>query len=272
MQDVSQERYICIFPQITDIENPTAVKGMHYNPTLYRWEGNENALAPFDIPLPPSRAGGRQSSPPRPGGTRAVPPSTGNSKSDTYQRPALITNITTSTPSIQVVGGMVFDPQRMCWLKLKNQPHHNHQSQQKSPSLPREDVHDDVDNDSDDPFAGLDDLDDNSATTVSKTTQGVTTPRQDRQQQQQQQQSKTSAESSPPSEKETRDEWLVGEEFDVGPEFIRRQREEEHRWRKKVEIWTGNMRRGVVEGEDDQVWRWDIRGISLSGGNGGSRF
>lgn len=252
--------------QITDMVHRTAVKGMHYNPTLFRWEGNENALAPFDIPLPAPTAGGRYPSPPRAGGgNRAGPPLTANAKTDTFQRPALITNITTATPSVQVVGGMVFDPQRMCWLKLKHQQH----SQQNSPSLPRDDINDDIGNDSDDPFEGLDDLDD-SVITTSKPTQGTSSTQQDIQIQPQ---SKARPGSSPPSEKETRDEWLVGEEFDVGPEFIRRQREEEVRWRKKVESWTGSMRRGLggeIDGEDDQSWRWDIRDVIVSsGGNGG---
>ncbi|KAI9784080.1 MAG: hypothetical protein M1816_001052 [Peltula sp. TS41687] len=270
--------------------NAKSVKGMHYNPTLYRWEGNENALAPFDIPLPAPTAGGRHPSPSRGvAGNRVLPPSTTNSKTDTFQRPALITNITTSTPSIQVVGGMVFDPQRMCWLKLKHQQQH----QQKSPSIPRDDIqHEDIGNDSDDPFDGLDDLDDTGVLTTSKPTPGGTssTPQQDsqrrqqhqQQQQGQQQQSETSPESSPPSERRTRDEWVV-EEFDVGPEFIRRQREEEIRWRKKVESWTSNMRRGGLAGkfegceegaddDDEQLWRWEIRDVIISGsaaGNGG---
>lgn len=53
-----------------------------------------------------------------------------------------------------------------------------------------------------------------------------------------------------------KDEWLVGEEFDVGPEFVKRQREEEERWRRKCEKWVGaSLDRG---GED---WRWSIRDV-----------
>ena len=52
-----------------------------------------------------------------------------------------------------------------------------------------------------------------------------------------------------------KDDWLVGEEFDVGPEFVRRQREEEDRWRKKCEKWVG---RGL---RDREVWRWTIRDL-----------
>jgi hypothetical protein len=55
------------------------------------------------------------------------------------------------------------------------------------------------------------------------------------------------------------DEWLVGEEFDLGPEFIRRQRDEEHMWRRRCEAWfpaDGDCRRS------DDSWRWAIRDIA----------
>ena len=50
-----------------------------------------------------------------------------------------------------------------------------------------------------------------------------------------------------------RDDWLVGEEFDVGPEFIRRQHEEESRWRRKCGPWSnvGNPNRTDL--------RWALR-------------
>lgn len=50
-------------------------------------------------------------------------------------------------------------------------------------------------------------------------------------------------------------EWLVGEEFDVGPEFIRRQKEEEERWRKKCDRWINTT------GRDSDAWRWALRDI-----------
>ena len=53
-----------------------------------------------------------------------------------------------------------------------------------------------------------------------------------------------------------KDDWLVGEEFDVGPEFVKRQREEEERWRRKCEKWVGaTLERGGEE------WRWSIRDV-----------
>src|SRR5438045_2719071 len=68
---------------------------MTYNPRTHRWDGNEDVLrdfesiAPHDVFTPP--------------------------------RPALISNITSgSMRGVQVVGGMIFDPQRMCWLNNAN--------------------------------------------------------------------------------------------------------------------------------------------------------
>ena len=68
---------------------------MTYNPRTHRWDGNEDVLrdfesiAPRDVFTPP--------------------------------RPALISNITSgSMRGVQVVGGMIFDPQRMCWLNNAN--------------------------------------------------------------------------------------------------------------------------------------------------------
>jgi hypothetical protein len=180
--------------------NITAVKGMHYNPSLYRWEGNENALAPFDVPSTPIS--------PKPA-------------------PALITNVG-AMQGVQVVGGMVFDPQRMCWLKMAStQP-------SKGGVAVAPDEEEDV-------FAGLDDLADRpqpkatepKARNVSSDVEGVTGEKGD-----------------------SSDEWLVGEEFDVGPEFVRRQRAEEDKWRRKVEKWVGRDREELGDG-----WRWAIRDV-----------
>jgi hypothetical protein len=64
---------------------------MTYNPRTHRWDGNEEILRDFDAISP-----------------RDV---------FTPPRPALISNITSgSIRGVQVVGGMIFDPQRMCWL------------------------------------------------------------------------------------------------------------------------------------------------------------
>ncbi|KAF9877728.1 cytokinesis regulator [Colletotrichum karsti] len=191
-------------------KTPQHLQGMFYNPDTYRWEGNENVLNAFD---PPSA-----SSP----STASLPPHMMRDKeTSTTPRPALITNIS-HTKGVQVVGGMVFDPQNMCWLKLGPQTN------------PKSEISDPMDgfnalDDDEDVFKDIPDLEENNQGD-SKDTGRVS---------------------------EVKDEWLVGEEFDVGPEFIRRQREEEDRWRKKCEKWLG------VGDRDRDAWRWAIRDILL---------
>ncbi|KAI6779834.1 putative cytokinesis regulator protein [Emericellopsis cladophorae] len=180
------------------------VNGMFYNPETFRWEGNENALNIFEAPC---------STPT----TATTPAPMNQEKATTTPRPALITNIS-ATKGVQVVNGMVFDPQSMSWLKIGN------------PQAARSDTSDTFDKfdafgDEDDVFKDIPDLDDN--TNDAKSGQGRVS--------------------------DVNDEWLVGEEFDVGPEFIRRQREEEERWRKKCDKWVG---RGM---RDREAWRWTIR-------------
>lgn len=175
-----------------------AVKGMRYNPTLYKWEGNENATIGFDGPA----------------ASTPVKPS-----------PALISNVG-GTSGTQIVGRMVFDPHRMCWLKLSS-PF----SKNKAAS------------DEEDVFAGLDDLVDRprkaTITPAAKSSIHDTdsyTPNTD----------DKSGESS--------DDWPITEEFDVGPEFIKRQRNEEEKWRRKVNKWVSDDRNKLGD-----EWRFAIR-------------
>ncbi|KIH94965.1 cytokinesis regulator protein [Sporothrix brasiliensis 5110] len=177
------------------------VNGMFYNPVTMRWEGNENALSEFDPPA---------SSP----STASIPPYLLREKENATPRPALITPIG-ATKGVQVVGGMVFDPQNMCWLKLGPQ---NNTQKEGDDSL---DGFNGIDSD-EDVFKDIPDLDD-----VADTTEAGTGRVSD-----------------------VKDDWLVGEEFDVGPEFIRRQREEEQRWRKKCERWM------AFEDRNQSSWRW----------------
>ncbi|OLN92123.1 Protein byr4 [Colletotrichum chlorophyti] len=187
-------------------KTPQHLQGMFYNPDTYRWEGNENVLNAFDPPaLSPS--------------TASVPQHVRDKETST-PRPALITNIS-HTKGVQVVGGMVFDPQNMCWLKLGPQTN------------PKSEISDPMDSfnaldDDEDVFKDIPDLDDNQGDSK-----------------------------QPGRVSEVKDDWLVGEEFDVGPEFVRRQREEEDRWRKKCDKWLGNGDR------DRDAWRWAIRDILL---------
>jgi len=192
-----------------DLSSSPAVKGMKYNPALYKWEGNENAIVGFDAPPSPKS--------PKPA-------------------PALITNVGTMQ-GVQVVGGMIFDPQRMCWLKVAPSQH----SKNGVALAP----------DEEDVFAGLDDLEDQP----SKATMGVKAKRP---------LSDTGGADSATNmdEKsggESSDEWPITEEFDVGPEFIKRQHAEEEKWKRKVSSWVRGDRKTLGDG-----WRWAIRDLVTS--------
>ncbi|KAJ1344992.1 hypothetical protein BSLG_000507 [Batrachochytrium salamandrivorans] len=80
-----------------EIKKPTLIKSvpssdtmkvgdMVYNPVLQVWEGNESILCDFEKALV------------------------------TPQRPALIQNIASAGLKLESVGGMVFDPNKMCWI------------------------------------------------------------------------------------------------------------------------------------------------------------
>lgn len=210
---------------------------MFYNPETQEWEGNENATAGFDLPTP------------------VAPPSPRSPK----PAPALITNVGSST-GFQVVGGMVFDPHRMCWLKMAP-------SQQQNP--PSSSLRGGVStlqlDEEEDVFAGLEDLKEEDESRFSNPGgSGAPNSR------------KTSG--TDPKEQDTdaggggesSDEWVVNEEFDVGPEFVKRQRHEEERWRRKVEKWLRHPTAldargmGVVTAieRSREAWRWTIRDIA----------
>lgn len=136
-------------------------KSMAYNPDTFRWEGNEDEdMSRFDAMI-------------------STPP-----------RPALITNVNNSKKGIQVVNGMVFDPQQMRWFKLKA--------------------------DEDDNIDPFDDLDDFDIPDVDSTTK---TPSRD-------------VTATLPS-----GQFSVGEEFDVGPLFIKKQRSSESSWKHTSSMW-----------------------------------
>lgn len=173
---------------------------MRYNPATFRWEGNETSIHGFDFASPKS---------PKPA-------------------PALITNVG-AMQNVRVVGGMVFDPQCMCWRKL-------------APLQPggKDEV---AVQDEDDVFAGLDDLEEKARGStlswrISDTFNDPLPSGDDR------------------SGEESSEEWPMTEEFDVGPEFVRRQRTEEEKWRRKVDKWTSFDRAKFGNG-----WRWTIRDL-----------
>jgi hypothetical protein len=193
---------------------------MHYNPAMCRWEGNENAVAAFDPPSSP----------------RSPKPS-----------PALIANAG-ARQGVQVVGGMVFDPQRMCWLKMAPRQPGNRRS-----TL--------ISEEEEDVFAGLDNLEDRPRksdagekgrrTFSGGSASGDPIPDGD---------DRSGGESS--------DEWPITEEFDVGPEFIRRQRAEEEKWKRKAGKWVEKDR--LTFGDR---WRWAIRDMVKSNfAFGGQQF
>ncbi|EEA22989.1 hypothetical protein EYB25_005754 [Talaromyces marneffei] len=175
------------------------VQGMQYNPSTYRWEGNENEVAEFDsinIPKSPKVA------------------------------PALITSVGT-IKGAQVVGGMVFDPQRMCWLKLAS-------------TQPGADkvavIHDELE----DVFAGLEDLQERPGPKHRRNISEASVP----------------TEVFDDQSGDSSEEWPITEEFDVGPEFVKRQRAEEDRWKRKVNKWVSSERHKLGDG-----WRWAIRDL-----------
>ncbi|KAK9472787.1 uncharacterized protein V1510DRAFT_119529 [Dipodascopsis tothii] len=191
-----QQRPHLIKPLGGPADKPKTEKGMRYNPKTFKWEGNEPDAAVFNE-------------------LGATPP-----------RPALISNVT-ATKGVQVVGGMVFDPVRMCWLKVG---HEDTASESQ---------------DEDDPFAGFEDLVDD----VKNVNIGTPSTR-------------SGLESSSSFSSFTKNnnppsfgEFVVGEEFDIGVGFIRRQTVEEERWKRKIHGW-GSV---VVAGADTKDYLYEIR-------------
>ncbi|KAJ6085955.1 hypothetical protein N7486_010236 [Penicillium sp. IBT 16267x] len=200
----SQSKPHLIKPMGSGVQESKSVRGMHYNPDTFRWEGNENLVQEFDIATAPKS--------PKPA-------------------PALISNVG-AVNNAQAVGGMIFDPQRMCWLRATPLG-----SGQQGGIAPE---------DEDDVFAGLDDLDDKTIG-IKRDSEAVvgSTP---------------NTTKDDPSAGESSDEGPITEEFDVGPEFIRRQRAEEEKWRRKVDKWIDFDR-----GDGDTHWRWAIRDLVTDG-------
>lgn len=142
--------------------------------------------------------------------------------------PALITNVG-AMQNARVVGGMVFDPHSMSWRKLApSQPGGNGQVAVQ---------------DEDDVFAGLDDLEEKAPGSAAP---GIVSDAFD----------EPTVASGDERSGESSDELPISEEFDVGPEFVRRQRTEEDKWRRKVEKWTSVERAKLGNG-----WRWAIRDL-----------
>ncbi|KAF2016490.1 hypothetical protein BU24DRAFT_462638 [Aaosphaeria arxii CBS 175.79] len=235
-------------------------KGMTYNPTLQRWEGNEEALVSFAHPntstttlalttastptfAPPNHPfahthdrshsishtalsnihAAQKSFSSRVAKMAPVP-------TPSPPRPALISQI--SQPrGVQIQNGMQFDPVKMKWMKAPRRSN----ADSLSPSVADEE-------EEEDPFAGLEDLKDSNdnanfgGSQIGGMSGGETggIPK--------------------------LDEAFVGEEFDLGPSFIRRQREEENNWRKRTEGWVGVVRDSGERKPDG--YRWSIRHLA----------
>jgi hypothetical protein len=208
---------------------------MTYNPTLHRWEGNEHALTAFNNPsttsLPlhkennfyhhhsrsiPANIALATNPPPRHGS----PP-----------RPALITPMTGAATGVRIERGMVFDPQQMRWLKLDPRSLNADPSVLSPGSVSIEE--------DDDPFAGLDDLKD-ERDVVEPGTGG---------------ENKENVYGSSAGGGSI-DDWAIGEEFDVGPTFIKRQKFEEAEWQRRVERWM------LGRSDADQGWKWEVRHVA----------
>jgi hypothetical protein len=223
---------------------------MVYNPHLQRWEGNEEALAPFTHPntstttLALTTASTPTFAPPNHPSAHShdrshsishtalshIQAAQRNVSSRAVKvgpvpsppRPALISQ-KTMPRAVQYDGAMVYDPVKMTWLKALRPPGNVH-----SPPIDADDE--------EDPFAGIEELKDKESIAGNNASGngGNGTLGQD-------------------------DPSFIGEEFDVGPSFIRRQREEEAIWRRKTEGWVGSMRNN---GESKYGgWRWAIRDL-----------
>lgn len=223
---------------------------MIYNPSMQRWEGNEEALAPFTHPntstatldlttvstptfAPPNNTFGHSHERShsishtalsqiqmKNVSSRAVKVLSRPAPSP--PRPALISQ-KTMPRGVQYEGRMVFDPVKMTWLKAPRVS-----EDPRSPSV-------DMD-DEEDPFAGLEDLKDNESVVGHGAGGGN-------------------------GNSGVEDPTFVGEEFDLGPSFIRRQREEELIWRRRTESWVSIMR---DDGDQKYGWRWAIRSFAQS--------
>ncbi|GAB7365745.1 hypothetical protein MBLNU230_g7080t1 [Neophaeotheca triangularis] len=270
-------------------------KGMTYNPTTKRWEGNENTLNlrgfdSYDATLvPPLPTPTPQSSNPshlhhrdrdylsRPKSLNLPAPSQPHHQTSSIPapapsppRPALIAPMNPSTggQNIQVNGGMVFDPRQMKWLKLNSKTGrdvsgggHALQRGPLSPSLTENDDEDE------DPFAGLEDLKVEEETAgaagggfggsmhAGGGGGGLGSPL-----------SLPVDGSGGVGNAGNAGGGEMHEEFDLGPAFITRQREEEAAWRKRCAGWFPEE--GIKRVEDGG-WRWAVRGLVAEGdGNG----
>jgi hypothetical protein len=225
---------------------------MTYNPNLQRWEGNEHALTKFEnpststLPLHPTHKDNHSHH----HHTNSIPsslalgpkdlnvgPPTAPPRHGSPPRPALISNIN-ATRGVVVERGMVFDPAQMKWLKLDAR---SLAAAKADPALLAAGASAGLGpgsisvEEEEDPFAAIEDLVDERNAKVAPGAGGI------------------KATSS--SNKENED-WIVGEEFDLGPAFVKRQRAEEAEWRRRAERWMIGRETMGME------WKWEIRRVA----------
>lgn len=115
--------------------------------------------------------------------------------------PGLIAFI--SNKGVQVVGDMVFDPQKMCWIKNTGE-------------------NDNHNNDEDDPFKDVEDLDVSMASSYQTTTTNT---------------AQSSLHYQPGNSINNNGEYSVGNEFELTPEIIKKMQHEDERWQRKIKGW-----------------------------------
>jgi hypothetical protein len=166
-------------------------------------------------------------------------------------RPALISQIN-NVRGVVVERGMVFDPQRMTWLKLDRRSLETHNLDPLALGIQKHSPASIVSisiEEEEDVFAGMEDLPDE------RTKVAVGSGAADKENH-----LGSSAGDG------TNEDWTVGEEFDLGPAFVRRQRAEEQEWRRRVEKWMVGVEREEGRRRGGELWKWEIRRVVASGG------
>lgn len=222
---------------------------MTYNPLTQRWEGNESSIMNFDNPSTITLPGipTHKESYHHHHHNNSIPSglALGIGDEDLRERkksnaspprPALISGVGARDLGVRVERGMVFDPEKMRWLKLDSRAVVDPNAQSPGHASLSLSVEEE-----DDPFAGLPDLaDENVGRRSEENKENVG------------------------SAGGAAEDWNVGEEFDVGPGFVKRQRLEEGEWRKRVELWMGDGVGGGAGRRDYRGvrWEWVIRDVA----------
>lgn len=200
--------------------------GMKWNPSLYSWQGNEDEFDHFEWNTDNhSQAPFADGPPPLASGVSAPQKSPESPANAGKVIPALICNPSGASQAAHIVGGMVFDPEQMCWLAARR---HNSESQDQD----------------DDPFAGIEDLVDEQLPAAKPSFRSVS--------------SSTWNTEKALAELRAGDDDLpiVSEAFDVGPAFVARCRSEDAKCVQKVSAWV----RVGGGGADERGGKWEIRG------------